>query len=186
MNISMNTFLLQLFRALGNKTSYLNQSGSKFELWLGLDAYDDNDDAPCVSALKRYNDKDTVDKSRMDLALSHAGFTVHKVMAFSWDPYFTCTTIKSNNTLAKAILNDHGRPLVVDCRFHSPYNRSVVILGINLGALQQGFTVSYFYIYYASLHHVLFCTICKMPSFASQALNTLNTRSPKNSSMMLK
>lgn len=140
----MNAFLLlQLFRALGNETSVLNQKDPKFELWLGLDAFDDIDDDPCVSEQKKYNAMDTIDKSRTDLALTHAGFTVHKVVAFSWDPYFTCTTRKSNNSLAEAIQNDHGRPIMVDCRFHSSFNRSVVILGINLLALQQGFNVSH-------------------------------------------
>lgn len=137
-------FYPQLFRALGNETSFLNQnSSSKFELWLGIDAFDDLDDDPCVSAGKIGGAMNTVSKKRIDLALAHGGFTVHKVVGFSWDPFFTCTTKRSNTTLFDAILNDYGRPMMLDCRFHSSANRSVVILGINLLALQQGFTVSH-------------------------------------------
>lgn len=133
-----------MFRALGNETSFINQnSSSKFELWLGINAFDDLDDDPCVSAGKVGGAMNTVSKKRIDLALAHGGFTVHKVVCFSWDPFFTCTTKRSKTTLFDAILNDYGRPMMLDCRFHSSANRSVVILGINLLALQQGFTVSH-------------------------------------------
>ena len=107
-----------------------------------MNTFDDLSDDPCVTTPKSGHVMNTVSKSRVDLALAHAGFTVHKVVAFSWDPYFTCTTKNIRSSLADAILNDDDRPLMVDCRFHSSANRSVVILGINLLALQQGFTVS--------------------------------------------
>ncbi|XP_062601762.1 uncharacterized protein LOC134263434 [Saccostrea cucullata] len=133
----------ELFRALGNETSFLNQNSSKFELWLGIDAFEDLNDDPCISSKNVEKTMNAVNKSRIDLALSHGGFAVHKVVAFSWDPNFTCRTKRLKNSLADAILNDYGRPMVVDCRFHSSFNRSVVILGVNLLALQQSFKIDW-------------------------------------------
>lgn len=81
-------------------------------------------------------------KSHLDRALTHVGALVHKVSAFAWDPLLTCKEKKSDNSLAEQIKNDYQRPIISECRFHSPQNQSIVVLGFHLeGPLTQPFQV---------------------------------------------
>lgn len=82
-------------------------------------------------------------KSRIDHALTHVGTLVPKVAAFAWDPLFTCSD-RDGDSLEKQIKIDYLRPIISDCRFHSPQNLSVVLLGFHLeGSMFQPFQVVY-------------------------------------------
>lgn len=135
-----NTF--QLFQKLGNKATELRKQYTNLELWLGLEAFNDLNDDPCIPLAEYAAVRDTVDKRRLDFALAQGAAHVRKVIAFSWDPDFTCTTQKHNHTLSEQIVLDAMRPVIVECRFHSSQNRSVVAIGIN--TMGSGFYVSHF------------------------------------------
>ena len=82
-------------------------------------------------------------KSHLDRALTHVGSLVNKVAAFAWDPLFTCKERPSDISLAEQIKNDYQRPIISECRFHSPQNQSIVVLGFHIdGPLTQPFQVS--------------------------------------------
>lgn len=111
-------------------------------MWLGVEAFDDLNDDPCIPLSNEISVMDTVSKRRIDFALAQGAAKVHKAMAFSWDPDFTCTTHKYNMTLSAEVVQDARRPIIFDCRFHSPQNRSVVTIGVHLS--DSGFYASLF------------------------------------------
>ena len=82
-------------------------------------------------------------KSRVDNSLTAAGAAVQKVMAFAYDPEFTCTTKSDKSPLFEEIIRDFGKPIISNCSFHSSFNRSVVLIGYNFDGLTQAFTVEY-------------------------------------------
>lgn len=133
-----NTF--QLFQKLGSKAAELRKQYSSLELWLGLEAFDDLNNDPCLPLRGMATVRDTVNKQRLDFALAQGAAGVRKVVAFSWDPDFTCTTHKHNITLSEQIVQDAKRSIIFECRFHSSQNRSVVAIGINV--MGSGFHVS--------------------------------------------
>jgi hypothetical protein len=63
------------------------------------------------------------------------------VVAFAWDPGFTCSTKQHTSPIKTQINADAGRPIIAHCSFHSSANRSVVVIGYNLLRETQGFTV---------------------------------------------
>lgn len=130
----------QLFQKLGSKAADMRKQYSSLELWFGLEAFDDLNDDPCLPLSGLATIRDTVNKQRLDFALAQGAAVVRKVVAFSWDPDFTCTTHKHNITLSEQIVQDAKRSIIFECRFHSSQNRSVVTIGINL--MGSGFHVS--------------------------------------------
>ena len=72
-----------------------------------------------------------VTKKRLDKVLSDVGAMVSKVTALSFDPFFTCQGSESS-TLSEEIKQDHAQPIISECRFHSPTNISVVVIGYNI------------------------------------------------------
>ncbi|XP_062601757.1 uncharacterized protein LOC134263430 [Saccostrea cucullata] len=135
--------IYELFQALGNKTTELKKQHNTLELWLGLEAFDDLNDDPCIplTSYSKTSVMDTVNKKRLDFALSQGAAKVQKVIAFSWDPDFTCTTKRHNVTLSDSIIQDAKRPIIFECRFHSPQNASVVVIGINI--MGSGFQIDW-------------------------------------------
>lgn len=117
------------------------------ELWLLLEAEENLQDEPCrpVDTKGSGNAElmDRTSKSRIDHSLTAAGSTVQKVLSFAYDPDFTCTTKSYNVPLTDEISHDYGRPIISNCSFHSPSNRSVVLIGYNLEGETQGFMVKY-------------------------------------------
>ncbi|XP_061177177.1 uncharacterized protein LOC133185900 [Saccostrea echinata] len=133
----------ELFQALGNKTAELKKRHKTLELWLGVEAFDDLNDDPCIplTSYSKNSVMDNVNKRRLDFALSQGAAKVQKVIAFSWDPDFTCTTKRHNVTLSDGIIQDAKRPVIFECRFHSPQNASVVMIGINI--MGSGFHIDW-------------------------------------------
>jgi len=83
----------------------------------------------------------SVYKHRLDQALTYVGAMVQKVTAFAWDPLFTCK--EEGRSLAEQIKIDYHRPIISECRFHSPSNQSIVVIGFNIdGPLTEPFQVS--------------------------------------------
>lgn len=134
--------LLQLFQGLNNYR-VLNKDTS--DLWLLLEAEEDLIDDVCLPVdTKASGNSDPIDrtsKSRLDRSLSATGAAVQKVMAFAYDPEFTCTTKSQTVPLVEEISTDSGRPIISNCSFHSSANRSVVVIGYNLDGETQGFQV---------------------------------------------
>ena len=136
-----------MFATLGNTSQYLkSKDNNTFEFWLGIEAFENLKDQLCFSSSNVHSDavKATVDrtsKSRIDQALTHSAAFVQGVMAFSWDPDFTCTTKSHKRALSEEIETDAGRPIVVDCFLLSPSNKSVAVLGFNLAGQTQKYHV---------------------------------------------
>lgn len=82
-----------------------------------------------------------VDKSRLDKAISGIGANVSRIAAYSWDPLFICSS-KEHPSLLEEIKSKLEQPIVSGCKFHSPQNLSIVLLGYNLDGLMQTFHVS--------------------------------------------
>ena len=76
---------------------------------------------------------DRTTKGTLDWALTMAGSRVQKVSSFAWDPDFTCKTNQHKGSLASEIRRDHERSIISDCRWNSPFNMSVAVIGYNLG-----------------------------------------------------
>lgn len=114
-------------------------------MWLLLEAEEDLIDDVCLPVdTKASGNSDSIDrtsKSRLDRSLSATGAAVQKVMAFAYDPEFTCTTKSQTVPLVEEIQTDSGRPIISNCSFHSSANRSVVVIGYNLDGETQGFQV---------------------------------------------
>ena len=85
--------------------------------------------------------------SRVDHALTVASAKVQKVISFAWDSDYTCTTRRYKVSLAAAIRAEADRPMIANCSYHSPANKSIVVIGYNLQGLQQGFQVWLLYPY---------------------------------------
>ncbi|CAG2249031.1 unnamed protein product [Mytilus edulis] len=134
----------ELFQGLNNYR-VLNKDTS--DLWLLLEAEEDLIDDVCLPVdTKASGNSDPIDrtsKSRLDRSLSATGAAVQKVMAFAYDPEFTCTTKSQTVPLVEEISTDSGRPIISNCSFHSSANRSVVVIGYNLDGETQGFQVDW-------------------------------------------
>jgi hypothetical protein len=122
------------------------EHGENIELWLNIEAFDDLHDNPCLPVDSKGSGMDrmvdSVSKSRLDKILTHAGTSAQKIVASAWDPSFTCRTQSHGTPLINQINADEGRPIIAHCSFHSSFNRSVVVIGFNLAAETQGFTVN--------------------------------------------
>ena len=78
---------------------------------------------------------------RVDRALTVASAKVQKVISFAWDSDYTCTTQQHKVSLAAEIRAEAKRPIIANCSYHSPANKSVVVIGYNLEGMQQSFQV---------------------------------------------
>ncbi|XP_045206607.2 uncharacterized protein LOC123558822 [Mercenaria mercenaria] len=153
-NLTLKTFdyffnfsIYEVFETLAAKRDDLKKSGYNVDLWLNIEAFDALHDDPCLqvdttgSAMDRL--VNSVTKSRIDRVLTHAGSSVQKVVAFAWDPSFTCKTKAHHTPLRNLIVADSERPIIAHCSFHSSFNRSVVVMGYNLMRETQGFTIDW-------------------------------------------
>lgn len=137
----------QLFRAFRDSRDRLVSSGIDFEYWLNVEAFEYLRDDPCLpvdpagSGMAELLDRTT--KARMDKALTVAGAQPQKIISFAWDSDFTCKTKGSSQSLVQDILQDGNRPILADCRWHSPQNMSIVVIGYNLLGLTQSFEVGH-------------------------------------------
>lgn len=108
----------------------------KFDFWLNVEAFEYLRDDPCLPVDPASSGMgellNRASKSRVDRALTVAGGKVQKVISFAWDSDFTCTTRQYNSSLAAQIRADASRPILVNCSFHSPANRSIVVIGHGL------------------------------------------------------
>ncbi|CAC5369975.1 unnamed protein product [Mytilus coruscus] len=134
----------ELFQSIRN---YRNHNKNTSDLWLLLEAEEDLIDDVCLPVdTKASGNSDPIDrtsKSRIDRSLSATGAAVQKVMAFAYDPEFTCTTKSQTAPLVEEISTDSGRPIISNCSFHSSANKSVVVIGYNLEGETQGFQVDW-------------------------------------------
>lgn len=78
---------------------------------------------------------------RIDHALTVASARVQKVISFAWDSDYTCTTQQYKSSLAADIRATFGQPIIANCSFHSPANKSIVVIGYNLLGIQQAYQV---------------------------------------------
>ncbi|KAJ8315524.1 hypothetical protein KUTeg_007674 [Tegillarca granosa] len=139
----------ELFSAIGQQRDTLIKGGVKVDFWFIIEAFEylQDDENICLpidpagSGSGQIMDR-TV-KARIDRSLTGAGTTSQKIVSFAWDPDFTCTTEAHNGSLAVQIRSDSDRPIIADCFFHSPSNKSVVVIGYNLEGETQGFTVNW-------------------------------------------
>ena len=147
--VALVFLFFQLFTALGNTSEELSRrSGLTSDLWLAVEAFEYLPSETCspVTPIPPYEKVlSRTSKERIDRALAHGGATVKGAMAFSFDPYYTCTTAVDKIALREEIRSDANRPIVVGCFLHSAFNRSVVVIGFNLEGETQGFQVSMFY-----------------------------------------
>ena len=151
-----------MFEALGTARDNLEKAGTNTDLWLTIDAFEYLHDDPCLpvdragSGLPEMLNR--VTKSRIDWALTAASWNVQKVASLAFDPGFTCRTNKHPSPLVFQIKQDKTRPIIAKCFFHSNFNRSVVVIGYNLEAETQGFTVILCIILLSSIQWTLFIT----------------------------
>ncbi|CAH1798289.1 unnamed protein product [Owenia fusiformis] len=125
-----------LFEALQTaRDSVLNTSNTMtFDLWLNIDAYEDiADNNSCLpvdshgSGMERKVQR--TDKSRIDWAITAAGSRVQKIVSFAWDPLFTCEPDPKKESLGAQISDQLETCIISECRFHTPHNLSVVVIG---------------------------------------------------------
>jgi len=125
-----------VFKALQQSQEQLQQSNISFHFWLNIEAYESLHDDPCLPVDTHNSGNgemmNRATKARVDWGLSAAGTKVQKVLSFAWDSDFTCTTQKFNTSLKDEIQSDINRPILGECRFHSMYNLSVVVIGFNI------------------------------------------------------
>ncbi|XP_076466898.1 uncharacterized protein LOC143298095 isoform X2 [Babylonia areolata] len=141
----------QVFAALEASRAALTRgslTGVAPDLWLSVEAFEYLRDDPCLpvdpgaSGLGQMMNR--ASKGRVDRALSAASVRVQKVAAMAWDPDLTCTTRRyPAASLAAQIRTSARNPLIAGCSFHSPANRSVVVIGYNLEGMGQSFEVNW-------------------------------------------
>ncbi|XP_012936102.1 uncharacterized protein LOC106011351 [Aplysia californica] len=137
-----------VFRAFQKaQQKLIEQENIDFEFWLNLEAFEYLRDDPCLPVDPMASGMgellNRAAKARVDRGLSVAGAFVQKVISFAWDADYTCTTHQYSKSLQEEILTDLNRPIIANCSFHSPHNLSVVLLGFNLEAETQSFTVDW-------------------------------------------
>ncbi|XP_070188815.1 uncharacterized protein [Littorina saxatilis] len=111
------------------------EHGVSLELWLNVEAFEYLRDDPCLPVDTNASGMgELLNSGRdwVDRALGVASVQVQKVISFAWDSDFTCTTKQYKSSLAAQIRATYGKPIVVDCSFHSPANWSIVVKGYNL------------------------------------------------------
>nr|KAG5704981.1 hypothetical protein BaRGS_022823 [Batillaria attramentaria] len=134
----------ELFAALEkSRDGLVGRKSNQLELWLNLDAFEYLRDDPCLPVDPASSGMgellNRASKNRLDRGLTAASVRVQKVISFAWDPDYTCSTNQYRTSLAQDIRAQFGRPMIASCSFHSPANRSVVVIGYNLEGMQQGF-----------------------------------------------
>ena len=126
------------------KSQHIRWNDSKWDLWLGLDTFENLADDPCLTLSTGSVPANAINRPTLDRiqrGLEAGSSFVQKVAAFSWDS-FTCKTNSSNKTIAEEIRANSKTLLMTKCFMHSASNRSVVIIGYNLaGQLTQKFQV---------------------------------------------
>ncbi|KAK7494594.1 hypothetical protein BaRGS_00014247 [Batillaria attramentaria] len=137
-----------LFAALEkSRDGLVGRKSNQLELWLNLEAFEYLRDDPCLPVDPASSGMgellNRASKNRLDRGLAAASVRVQKVISFAWDPDYTCSTNQYRTSLAQDIRAQSGRPMIASCSFHSPANRSVVVIGYNLEGMQQGFEVNW-------------------------------------------
>nr|KAI8727386.1 CAunnamed protein product [Biomphalaria glabrata] len=137
----------EIFAAFQKAQQGLANTGVKFDFWLNAEAFEYLRDDPClpvdVMASGMGELLDRTSKERLDTALSVAGAKVQKIISFAWDSDYICKTRQIKTNLNEEIMQDLQRPIIANCSFNSYQNLSVVILGFNLDAETQAFTVQW-------------------------------------------
>ena len=135
----------QLFRSFRESRDKIVSGGIKFEYWLNVEAFEYLRDNPCLpvdtagSGMSELLDRTS--KIRIDKAINVAGAQPEKIISFAWDSDFTCTSKENSWSLAQDILQDGNRPIIADCGWNSPQDKTAVVIGYNLLGLTQAFTV---------------------------------------------
>nr|KAG5710941.1 hypothetical protein BaRGS_013675 [Batillaria attramentaria] len=129
---------VQLFAALEkSRDDFVGANSDQLELWLNVEAFEYLRDDPCLPVDPASSGMGEIlnraSKNRVDKALTAASVRVQKVISFAWDSDYTCTTNQYRWSLAQEIRADLDKEIIASCSFHSPANKSIVLIGYNVG-----------------------------------------------------